>query len=99
MTPNPADDPRCWTLARLADHLKATDHRSIKEAAPRAAAYARRIRDVHAAQHPELGAVAAAADGLAAALEAHLGREEDAVLPRAAARREGGAARLARGGG
>ncbi len=74
------DDPSDWTLTRLADHLTATDHRSLRELAPRAAAYARRIRDVHAAQHPELDEVAAAGDDLTAALRAHLQSEEDAFF-------------------
>ncbi len=81
MTPPEADDRAAWTLTRLADHLTATDHRVLGELAPRAAAYARRIRDVHGAQHPELAAVAAACDELAAALAAHLRREEDVFFP------------------
>ncbi len=81
MTPPEAGDPAGWTLTRLADHLKATDHRRLTELAPRAAALARRIRDVHGAQHPELAGVAAACDDLAAALADHLRREEDAFFP------------------
>lgn len=81
MTPHATDDPASWTLTRLADHLKATDHRRLGELAPRAAAYARRIRDVHAGQHPELTEVAALCDGLAAELQEHLRREEDGFFP------------------
>jgi regulator of cell morphogenesis and NO signaling len=77
----PPDAPETWTLTRLADHLTAADHRRLRELAPRAAAYARRIRDVHGTQHPELEQVAAASDGLAAALEAHWRREEDVLFP------------------
>lgn len=81
MTPQDADDPAGWTLTRLADHLKATDHRVLAGLAPRAAAYARRIRDVHGARHPELAEVATACDDLAAALGDHLRREEDVFFP------------------
>ena len=77
----PEDDPSSWTLTRLTDHLAATDHRALRETAPRAAAYARRIRDVHAAQHPELEEVAATCDDLTAALQAHLQHEEDVFFP------------------
>jgi regulator of cell morphogenesis and NO signaling len=77
----PPDEPDSWTLTRLADHLKATDHRALKELAPRAAAYTRRIRDVHGAQHPEVERIAAASGELADALQAHLQREEEAFFP------------------
>ena len=81
MTPPTAEDPAAWTLTRLADHLKATDHRKLAELAPRAAGLARRIRDVHAGQHPELIEVAAACEGLAGTLDAHLRREEAVFFP------------------
>jgi regulator of cell morphogenesis and NO signaling len=77
----PPDDPSSWTLTRLTDHFAATDHRALKQTAPRAAAYARRIRDVHASQHPELEEVAATCDALTAALQAHLQHEEDVFFP------------------
>jgi regulator of cell morphogenesis and NO signaling len=77
----PQDDPGSWTLTRLADHLKATDHRTIAELAPRAAAYVRRIREVHGAQHPELARVSAASGELAEAQDGHLRLEEDVLFP------------------
>lgn len=76
-----ADDPSTWTVTRLADGLAATGHRPLKELGPRAAAYVRRIRDVHGAQHPELEETEALCDTLASVLETHLRDEEDVVFP------------------
>ena len=70
-----------WTLTRLIDHVKAIHHGYVREHAPRTGAYARKITEVHGAQHPELAEVSATYDAMAAALLAHLDEEEQAFFP------------------
>jgi regulator of cell morphogenesis and NO signaling len=74
---NPSD----WTLTRLIDHIKATHHRFVRANAAQIAACARRIADVHGAQHPELARIAASFGQMATELTAHLAHEEEVVFP------------------
>jgi regulator of cell morphogenesis and NO signaling len=65
-----------WTLTRLIDHIKAVHHRYLRENTARTGAYARKITEVHGAQHPELAEISATYDAMASALMAHLDDEE-----------------------
>jgi regulator of cell morphogenesis and NO signaling len=80
----PADlreDPAAWTLTRLADHIAVTHHRFLGKNLGQTGAYARRIRDVHGDQHPELAEIVAAYDKVATELTAHVQRQEEAFFP------------------
>lgn len=84
-----------WTLTRLIDHIKAIHHRYLRENTARTGAYARKIADVHGANHPELAEISALYDDTAAALMTHLDDEEQIYFPAVkraeAAVRSGGA--------
>lgn len=70
-----------WTLTRLIDHIRAIHHAYIRTNAAQTGAYARKIAEVHGAEHPELAPIAAAVEGLTVQLLEHLAEEEQAVFP------------------
>ncbi len=70
-----------WSLTHLTDYIERAHHTYVRENTARNAAYARKIADVHGDHHPELVSIAAAFDGIAAALTTHLKEEEQVVFP------------------
>lgn len=74
-------DHESWTLTRLVDHIKAVHHGYVRANAAQTGAYARRIADVHGAQHPELVQIAVVFEQVTTELPAHLEHEEALVFP------------------
>jgi len=70
-----------WTLAHLIEHIQAVHHTYVRDNTARIGAYARKIAEVHGAQHPELAEISAVHDDMAAALVMHLDDEDQAFFP------------------
>ncbi|MGY6499452.1 MAG: iron-sulfur cluster repair di-iron protein [Acidimicrobiales bacterium] len=73
-----------WTtmgMSDLVDHLERTHHAYLHRELPRLDALADKVRDVHAARHPELHHVRRLVAELRAELEPHLLREERVLFP------------------
>lgn len=69
------------SLTELVGHLLATHHAYLREALPRLDGLARKVAEVHAANHPELREVQELVVELRADLEPHLLKEERVLFP------------------
>lgn len=72
---------RSWSLSFLADYIVNTHHAYLKENGEQLVAYARKIAEVHGANHPEVIKIAALFDKIAADMTAHLKEEEEVFFP------------------
>lgn len=79
--PAPKDDPGTWDLTRLADHIEQVHHRYVAERTPVLQRYLRTLGQVHGAHHPELFDIARTFDACAAAMAAHMKKEELILFP------------------
>ena len=70
-----------WELPFLADYIVNTHHAYLKENTANIAAYARKIAEVHGAQHPEVIEIAVIFDMIATDLTLHLREEEEVLFP------------------
>ncbi|OGU16830.1 MAG: iron-sulfur cluster repair di-iron protein [Geobacteraceae bacterium GWC2_53_11] len=70
-----------WTLPFLADYIVNTHHAWLKENDGQITAYARKIADVHGANHPEVIGIATIFDKIATDMTAHLKEEEEVFFP------------------
>lgn len=74
-------DWRGASVEELCAHIVAVHHDGLREALPRIAALLSTVVRVHGREHPELGGLQQAFDGIRAQLEPHLESEEDALFP------------------
>jgi regulator of cell morphogenesis and NO signaling len=70
-----------WSLPFLADYIVNTHHVYLKENDGQIAAYARKIAEVHGANHPEVVRIAVIFEKIAADMVGHLQEEEEAFFP------------------
>ena len=74
-------DYKSWPLDLLADYIEKKHHRYVAEKTPILQQYLKKISAVHGQQHPELLTIAQEFDGCAAALAAHMKKEELILFP------------------
>lgn len=82
-----------WELSFLADYIVNTHHVYLKENLEQIAAYARKVAEVHGANHPETIEISRVFDVIATDMAAHLREEEEVFFPaikRIEAARKGG---------
>jgi len=70
-----------WDLSFLSDYIINTHHAYLWENLPQIAAYARKVAQVHGANHPEVIEIASIFDRIAADMDAHLREEEEVLFP------------------
>ncbi len=70
-----------WELTFLADYIVNTHHVYLNEEMGPIAAYARKIAEVHGANHPEVIEIATIFDKIAADMAGHLREEEEVLFP------------------
>lgn len=70
-----------WELPFLADYIVNTHHVYLKENTKTIAAYARKIAEVHGANHPEVVEIADIFEKVATDMAAHLREEEEVLFP------------------
>lgn len=68
-------------LGELIQNILETHHAYLRRELPRLTQMAGKVREVHAAKHPELTEVQATYEGLRAELEAHMMKEEHVLFP------------------
>lgn len=81
LAPSSAPDWVSMGVAELVDHVESVHHAYLHEELPLLSQLAAKVRDVHAARHPELVYVVAAYEALRADLEPHLMKEERVLFP------------------
>jgi len=74
-------DYSSWSLAFLADYIVNVHHGYLNENLQPIAGYARKIAEVHGANHPEVIEIAKIFDGIATEMVAHLREEEEVLFP------------------
>ncbi len=74
-------DYAAWALPFLADYIINTHHGYLNENMEQIAGYARKIAEVHGANHPEVIEIAAIFDRIASDMAAHLREEEEVLFP------------------
>lgn len=74
-------DYSSWSLAFLADYIVNVHHGYLNEDLQPIADYARKIAEVHGANHPEVIEIAKIFDGIATDMAAHLREEEGVLFP------------------
>jgi len=70
-----------WDLPDLADHIVSAHHAWLNENTAQIATYARKIAEVHGANHPEVVEIAGIFDEIAADMMEHLREEEEVLFP------------------
>lgn len=70
-----------WTLSFLSDYIVNTHHVYLKENDGKIVAYARKVAEVHGANHPEVIRIAAIFEKIAAGMVGHLQEEEELFFP------------------
>lgn len=71
-----------WNPAFLADYIVNTHHLYIKKNLPDIQAYAKKVFEVHGAQHPELNEINELTQNVAEQLMNHINEEEQHVFPK-----------------
>jgi regulator of cell morphogenesis and NO signaling len=70
-----------WPLSFLADYIVNTHHAYLKENMGEIAVYARKIAEVHGANHPEVIEIAEIFDKITSDMSGHLREEEEVFFP------------------
>lgn len=70
-----------WELSFLADYIVNAHHSYLKENLEQIAVYARKVAEVHGANHPEVIEIARIFDKIATDMAAHLREEEEVFFP------------------
>ena len=70
-----------WELSFLADYIVNAHHSYLKENLEQIAVYARKVAEVHGANHPEVIEIARIFDKIATDMAAHLQEEEEVFFP------------------
>ena len=70
-----------WEPSFLADYIVNVHHSYLKENLEQIAVYARKVADVHGANHPEVIEIAKIFDKIATDMAAHLREEEELFFP------------------
>lgn len=71
-----------WSASFLADYIVNTHHLYIRKNLPDITAYAKKVLEVHGAQHPELKEINEITQSLAERLMKHIDEEEKQVFPK-----------------
>ncbi|MEA5114491.1 MAG: iron-sulfur cluster repair di-iron protein [Geobacteraceae bacterium] len=74
-------DYAAWDLSFLSDYIITVHHAYLWENLPQFAASARKVAQVHGANHPEVMEIAAIFDRIAGDMDAHLREEEEVLFP------------------
>ncbi len=70
-----------WDPSFLADYIVNTHHAWLRENMEQIAVYARKVAEVHGANHPEVKEIAKIFDKIATDMTAHLREEEEVFFP------------------
>lgn len=70
-----------WELSFLADYIVNTHHAWLRENMEQIAVYARKVAEVHGANHPEVIEISRIFDGIVTGMTAHLREEEEVFFP------------------
>jgi regulator of cell morphogenesis and NO signaling len=70
-----------WELSFLADYIVNTHHAWLRDNMEQIAVYARKVAEVHGANHPEVIEIAKIFDRIATDMTAHLREEEEVFFP------------------
>jgi len=76
-----SNDYAAWDLSFLSDYIINVHHVYLWENLPQIAASARKVAQVHGANHPEVMEIAVLFDRIAADMDAHLREEEEVLFP------------------
>ena len=70
-----------WSLDFLADYIVNTHHSYVKQTLPDLSAYAKKVKEVHMAQHPELVRLHELVEEVKEEMSSHMVKEEQVLFP------------------